>query len=136
MRRFSFSSLFFLLLALCCGWAQASMGMVELPAAPGDGPVTVFYPSTDAPQPTRRARFTLDVAAQGEPAPGNGRLVIVSHGSGGAPGVHADIARSLVEAGFVVAMPEHRADNYKDDSDPGPDSWTMRPAEVSRAIDA
>ncbi|KQX18979.1 alpha/beta hydrolase family protein [Variovorax sp. Root434] len=136
MRRFSFSSLFFLLLALCCGWARASMGMVELPAAPGDGPVTVFYPSADAAQPIKRARFTLDVAVQGTPAPGNGRLVIVSHGSGGAPWVHADIARSLVEAGFVVAMPEHKADNYKDDSDPGPDSWTMRPAEVSRAIDA
>ncbi|WP_418123642.1 alpha/beta hydrolase family protein [Variovorax sp. 160MFSha2.1] len=107
-----------------------------LDAAPGDGPVTVFYPSADAARPTQRARFTLDLAVQGAPVPGNGRLVIVSHGSGGAPWVHADIARSLVEAGFVVAMPEHKADNYKDDSDPGPDSWTMRPAEVSRAIDA
>jgi predicted dienelactone hydrolase len=35
-----------------------------------------------------------------------------------------------------VALPEHRADNYKDDRDPGPDSWTRRPFEVSRAIDA
>jgi predicted dienelactone hydrolase len=49
--------------------------------------------------------------------------------------VHANLARSLVEAGFVVAMPEHRGDNYKDDSRPGPDSWALRPAEVSRAID-
>jgi len=130
------SSLFFLFLAFFCGWTRASMGMAELPAAPGDGPVTVFYPSADAARPTQRARFTLDLAVQGAPVPGNGRLVIVSHGSGGAPWVHADIARSLVEAGFVVAMPEHKADNYKDDSDPGPDSWTMRPAEVSRAIDA
>jgi len=130
------SSFFFLFLAFFCSWAQASMGLAELPAAPGDGPVTVFYPSSDAAQPTRRARFTLEVAAEGTPVPGNGRLVVISHGSGGAPWVHADIARSLVEAGFVVAMPEHKADNYKDDSDPGPDSWTMRPAEVSRAIDA
>lgn len=67
---------------------------------------------------------------------GNGRLVVVSHGSGGAPWVHVDQARSLVAAGFVVAMPEHRADNARDGSDPGPDSWTQRPAEVSRAIDA
>ncbi|WP_418130186.1 alpha/beta hydrolase family protein [Variovorax sp. 278MFTsu5.1] len=130
------SSLFFLFLAFFCGWTRASMGMAELPAAPGDGPVTVFYPSAGAARPTQRARFTLDLAVQGAPVPGNGRLVIVSHGSGGAPWVHADIARSLVEAGFVVAMPEHKADNYKDDSDPGPASWTMRPAEVSRAIDA
>lgn len=124
------------LLALFSGLAQASMGFAELPAAAGDGPVTVFYPSSDPPQPTRRARFTLDIAAQGAPVRGNGRLVVVSHGSGGAPWVHADLARSLVEAGFVVAVPEHKADNYKDDSNPGPDSWAMRPAEVSRAIDA
>ena len=134
MRRFS--SFFFLLLALFCGGARASMGMAELPAAPGDGPVTVFYPSTDAARPARRGPFMLDLAVQGPPAPGNGRLVVISHGSGGAPWVHADTARSLVEAGFVVAMPEHKADNYRDDGNPGPDSWTMRPAEVSRAIDA
>ncbi|MFH0133000.1 alpha/beta hydrolase family protein [Variovorax sp. VaC1] len=138
MRRFSF--LFFwpvvLLLAFLSGPARAAMGLAEIPATAADGPVTVFYPSSDAAQPTRRARFMLDVAVQGTPVRGNGRLVVVSHGSGGAPWVHADLARSLVDAGFIVAMPEHRADNYKDDSDPGPDSWTMRPAEVSRAIDA
>ena len=47
-----------------------------LDAAPGDGPVTVFYPSADAARPTQRARFTLDLAVQGAPVPGNGRLVI------------------------------------------------------------
>jgi len=124
------------LLAFFCGLAQASMGLAELPGAAGDGPVTVFYPSTDPPQATRRARFTLELAVQGAPVRGNGRLVVVSHGSGGAPWVHADLARSLVDAGFIVAMPEHKADNYKDDGNPGPDSWTMRPGEVSRAIDA
>jgi predicted dienelactone hydrolase len=41
----------------------------------------------------------------------------------------------MVEGGFVVAMPEHRGDNYRDHSTPGPDSWQRRPAEVSRAID-
>jgi predicted dienelactone hydrolase len=41
-----------------------------------------------------------------------------------------------VDAGFVVAMPEHRGDNIKDHSTPGPESWRRRPMEVSRAIDA
>jgi dienelactone hydrolase len=41
-----------------------------------------------------------------------------------------------VDVGFVVAMPEHRGDNVKDHSTPGPESWRRRPAEVSRAIDA
>jgi predicted dienelactone hydrolase len=50
--------------------------------------------------------------------------------------VHADLAAALVEAGFIVAMPLHRGDNYRDDGSPGPDSWALRPGEVSRAIDA
>jgi len=35
-----------------------------------------------------------------------------------------------------VAMPRHHADNGMDPSNPGPDSWKLRPGEVSRAIDA
>lgn len=132
--------LFFLLpawgLALLSGLAHGAMGLSEISAAAGDGPVTVFYPSRDEARPVRRGPFMLDVAAQGTPVRGNGRLIVVSHGSGGAPWVHADLIRTLVDAGFIVAAPEHRADNYKDASNPGPDSWTMRPAEVSRAIDA
>ncbi len=133
MRMFRWAGL---ALALLCGIARASMGLSELPATAEDGPVTVYYPSSDTSQPVRRGRFLLDVAAEGRAVPGNGRLVVISHGSGGSPWVHADLARDLVEAGFIVAMPQHRADNYVDGSDPGPDSWTIRPAEVSRAIDA
>ena len=121
---------------LASGLAQAAMGLGEIAATAEDGPITLYYPSADAEQTVRRGPFTLQLAPQGRPVRGNGRLVVISHGSGGSPSVHADLARSLVEAGFVVAMPEHRGDNYKDGSRPGPDSWTQRPAEVSRAIDA
>jgi hypothetical protein len=123
-------------LALCATAAHAAMGIAEIPATPDDGPITLYYPSTDAPHPVQRGRFTLEVAEQGAPARGNGRLVVVSHGSGGSPWVHADLARTLVDAGYVVALPQHRGDNYKDDSKAGPDSWATRPLEVSRTIDA
>jgi predicted dienelactone hydrolase len=76
------------------------------------------------------------LAPQSEAVRGNGRLVVISHGSGGNPWVHSNLARALVADGFVVAMPQHRADNARDPSRPGPDSWKLRPAEVSRAIDA
>ena len=121
---------------LTCGLSHAGVGLGEIAATAEDGPVTLYYPSDDAEQAVRRGVFTLSLAPQGRPVRGNGRLVVISHGSGGAPWVHADLARSLVQAGFVVAMPEHRNDNYKDGSNPGPDSWTLRPGEVSRAIDS
>jgi predicted dienelactone hydrolase len=66
---------------------------------------------------------------------GNGHLIVLSHGTGGAPWVHADLATRLVNAGFVVAFPEHQGDNYKDMSKAGPASWKLRPMEVSHAID-
>ena len=122
-------------LVLLVGRAEASVGLTEIPGKDGDGPVTVFYPSSSEAHPLKRGPFTLQVAWQGTPMRGNGRLIVISHGSGGSPMVHSDLARTLVDDGFVVAMPEHKGDNWKDPSTPGPQSWQRRPAEVSRAID-
>jgi predicted dienelactone hydrolase len=110
--------------------------VTEIAGREGDGVVTVYYPSTAEARPLTRGPFTLPLAWQGPPQRGNGRLIVMSHGSGGSPWVHSDLARTLVDAGFVVAMPEHRGDNIKDHSTPGPESWRRRPMEVSRAIDA
>jgi predicted dienelactone hydrolase len=116
--------------------ARAAVAVSEIAGKDGSGPVTIFYSSSSEAQPLKRGPFTLNFASQGVPVPGNRRLIVVSHGSGGSPWVHSDLARTLVENGFVVAVPEHRGDNYKDLSAVGPESWKRRPAEVSRAIDA
>jgi hypothetical protein len=116
--------------------ARASVGMRQLAATGEDGPVTVFYPATVPERALKRGPFTLSLAENAPPVRGNGRLVVISHGSGGGAWVHSDLARALVAAGFVVAAPEHQADNSRDPSQPGPASWKRRPGEVSRAIDA
>jgi len=116
--------------------AAAGTGLATLPATGTDGPVTVYYPTAADDTTVRRGPFSLALAPDAAPRPGNGRLVVISHGSGGSPWVHADLARTLVDAGFVVAMPKHRGDSAGDDGQPGPVSWMQRPAEVSRAIDA
>lgn len=116
--------------------AGAAVGLAVIPASATDGRITLYYPTTATEQPVRRGPFVLSLAEQAEPMSGNGRLIIISHGSGGSPWVYADLARTLVAAGFIVALPEHHADNYRDDSNPGPASWALRPAEVSRTIDA
>ena len=122
--------------ALAAVPADAAVGIARIAAVGDDGPVTVFYPTAAQPATVRRGPFTFSLAENAAPARGNGRLVVVSHGSGGSPWVHADLARALVEAGFVVAFPEHRGDSTRDPSRPGPESWTIRPGETSRAIDA
>jgi predicted dienelactone hydrolase len=116
----------------------AAVGLTTLPAAKGDGPVTVFYPSAAAEHSVQRGSITVRAAVDAAPAPdqSNGRLVVVSHGSGGTPWGHADLARALVAAGFTVALPQHQGDHALDAAQPGPPSWKRRPGEASRAIDA
>lgn len=126
------------MIALCSSAVStfAATGLTTTPGIGEDGPVTIFYPTKAASQVVRRARMELLASPDAPPQAGNGRLIVISHGSGSSPWVHADLARALVDAGFVVAFPEHKGDNYKHNDTPGPDSWKLRPAEVSRAIDA
>ena len=116
--------------------AGADTGLAQIRGLEGDGQVTVFYPTSARAEAHKRGPFTMQLAPGGAPVRGNGRLAILSHGSGGNPWVHSNLAGALVEAGFVVAMPEHRGDNFRDMSQAGPESWKRRPGEVSRAIDA
>jgi predicted dienelactone hydrolase len=127
------------LLALaCCGTtlSQAGVGLTEIQGPSDDAPVVVFYPTDAANTKVQRGPFQLEISPNAAPKAGNRRLLLISHGSGGAPWTYSDLALRLVQAGFVVAFPEHRGDNYKSLSDAGPMSWERRPQEVSRAIDA
>ena len=134
LRRLGCSLLAAALLALAAT-AQAAVGLTEIPGREGDGAITVYYPSSSDAQTVKRGPFSFQLAQDGAPRRGNGRLVTISHGSGGSPWVHANLARALVEDGFIVAMPAHRGDNYQDTSTPGPESWRRRPIEISHAID-
>ena len=117
------------------GHAQSpTLGFMQLPQ-PGGGLVTVFYPSSDAEALSMQGPFRLSWAANGHVLKGNEHLIVISHGSGGSPWVHVDLARVLVQRGFTVAMPQHAGDNYLDPSEPGPASWIKRPVEVSQSID-
>jgi len=123
-------------LALAAACAHAGMGYTVLPAREGRPETTVFYPRRAPEQLVVRGPYQLMLATDAAPDRGNGRLVVISHGSGGGAWTYADLARKLVEAGFVVALPLHEGDNWRDMGDAGPTSWKRRPGEVSRAIDA
>lgn len=68
--------------------AQASMGFATLPATTLDGPVSMFYPSSTPAQTVTRGSFKLELAEEGSVAARNGRLIVISHGSGGSPWAH------------------------------------------------
>jgi predicted dienelactone hydrolase len=125
----------FIAISLLTLTSHASVGLDTLQLPGSLHPVTVFYPSNSATASLQRGPFTLELAWQGQVVQDNGRLVVFSHGSGGSPWPLADLAHSLVYAGFVVATPEHEGDNYKDQSKVGPETWKLRPREMSQAID-
>lgn len=117
--------------------ALSAVGLLEWPSSSETtGPVTVFFPTNAPEQNVQRGEFSMQLAVNAAPIKGNGALVVISHGSTGSPWFYLDVARALVNAGFVVAMPEHYKDNYKDAREPGPASWIRRPPEASKAIDA
>jgi predicted dienelactone hydrolase len=111
------------------------LGFTQLPQLDG-GQTALFYPTLADENPVRQGPFELSWAADASPSLNNGRLIVISHGSGGSPWVHMDLTRELVRRGFIVALPQHQGDNYQDASRPGPESWARRPREIRRAIDA
>ena len=124
------------LAATAAAAAHAGTGVATLPATATEGPVTVFYPTPQEDATIQRGPYRLSLAENARPVRGNGRLVVISHGSGGSPWENSDLAKVLVAADFVVAVPQHRGDHALDHGEMGPASWKRRPTEVSHAIDA
>lgn len=100
-------------------------------------PVFVWYPTSQASRPTRFGPYTLDVASAAPPADGRHRLVMISHGTGGEPLSHAQLAMVLTRRGYVAAAPRHARDNSRDQSGVGTyEVWYGRPRQISEGIDA
>jgi predicted dienelactone hydrolase len=115
-----------------------SMGLADVPASGDLLKFKVAYPSSTAATELRGGPFKTQASPDGALAREslNGKLVVLSHGTGGGYWPQLDLAQALVNAGFVVAMPSHRGDNQENTSDSGPASWKRRPGEISQAIDA
>ena len=120
--------------ALTPSLALAQTGMMELKGAAM--PITVVYPTAAAAPLQSLGPFQIKAALGAAPAKGNGRLIVLSHGTGGSAITSFDLASTLAAAGFVVASPEHQGDNWRNQKLAGPESWMLRPTEVSKTIDA
>jgi len=79
--------------------------------------IAVWYPSDSPARPTTLLGTRLmKVAAGGEVSGQDLPLIVISHGNGGGPASHADLAMAVAAAGYVVAAPMHTGDNYADQS--------------------
>lgn len=86
--------------------------------------VGVWYPTESRPWPTTLLGPLLMNVARDAPMSGRDLpLVVISHGNGGGPQSHADLALALAGAGYVVAAPMHPGDNYADQTALGSSSF-------------
>lgn len=99
--------------------------------------VGVWYPTQARPRPTTLLGVLLMDVAPDAPVAGSGLpLVVISHGNGGGPASHADLALALANAGYIVAAPMHTGDNYADQSAAGSASlYSGRTRELHAAVD-
>ena len=78
--------------------------------------IGVWYPTDARPWPAVSG-LALATVARDAPVAGRGLpLVVISHGNGGGPMGHVDLALALASAGYIVAAPMHGGDNYEDQS--------------------
>lgn len=128
----------FAMLAASASHAQiAPVGMRQIQS--GGMPVTLVYPTAAPAQAYTQGAFTIQVAHNAMPlaaTTGKRALIVLSHGSAGSALPDHGLAATLARAGFVVAQPEHRGDNWQDFSRAGPESWKTRPQDVSETINA
>jgi predicted dienelactone hydrolase len=122
-----------LLAFLLAGPSAAQVGMREQTI--GAYAVTLVYPTPARASVQRLGPFEIEVALQAPPLDKRQRLIVMSHGTGGSAVADHALAARFARAGFVVAQPLHRGDNYQDMSLAGPESFKRRPDEVSQVID-
>lgn len=95
---------------------------LALASASGEAPlvVAIWYPTRAQTWPTVLIGPVLMDVAKDAAVEGHGLpLIVISHGNGGGPQSHADLALALASAGHVVVAPLHRGDNFADPSRAG-----------------
>ena len=94
------------------------VGFQAMQAKGADGKpfvVGVWYPTASSARPTTMlGPVVMNVAPDGNVKGRKLPLVVISHGNGGGPGSHADLAMALASAGYIVAAPMHAGDNFLD----------------------
>ncbi len=100
-------------------------------------PMAVVYPTHIPAEHVRFGPFEMELSIGGKIAEGTFPLVIISHGSGGSNLGHRSIAFALVKQGFIVGMPLHPENNYKDNSAQGTlRNYINRPLHIQSSLDA
>lgn len=100
-------------------------------------PVAVVYPTHSPSKIVKFGPFSMELSVGAAIAEGKFPVAVISHGSGGSNLGYRSIALTLVKQGFIVGMPLHPKNNYKNNTAEGTASnWLNRPKHIKSTIDA
>jgi predicted dienelactone hydrolase len=114
----------------------ATVGFQYAKVADQDGipiDLAIWYPSTAEPAAHRLGPVLQTVSLKGAVVGRKLPLIVMSHGSGGAPWNNYDTAWALAAAGFAVVAPTHPGDNQTNRSRAA--MVLERPEHVTLAVD-
>lgn len=113
------------------------LGKVHDAVQGADIPLALLYPARGEEHTEHFGPYSLDVALDAPPAEGVYPLVVISHGHSGTPWAYRELAKHLVLAGFVVALPAHTGNTRLDNSMAGTAAnLANRPRHITLTIDA
>ena len=102
-----------------------------------DVPLALLYPAHGEEHTEHFGPYSLDVVLDAPPAAGVYPLVVISHGHSGTPWAYRQLARHLVLAGFVVALPAHTGNTRLDNTLAGTaENLANRPRHITLTINA
>lgn len=115
-------------------------GISKITVSSSDGPfdTMVWYPTSVAERAWQAGPFTVSATRDAPPAEAvRFPVVLFSHGSGGSPLSHRDLAAMLARAGYVVVAPLHVGDAAGHPRQPNqPKVLASRPRQAIAALDA
>lgn len=98
--------------------------------------MALVYPTKVSSKKVKFGAFEMNLSIGSKIADGKFPLVIISHGSGGSNLNYRDIAFTLVKNGFIVGMPLHPKNNFRNNEFEGRNiNWENRPKHIIASID-
>lgn len=115
MRRVLFLTLFASLMVLplrAYAWSAGVLRTTVSDAAPFEA--LIWYPTSAEETPLHAGPFVVSAAREAAVADGERfPVVLLSHGSGGTPMGHRELAAALARAGLIVVVPTHIGDSAR-----------------------
>ncbi|MDP8169789.1 hypothetical protein QJU96_00585 [Pasteurella skyensis] len=100
-------------------------------------PVALVYPTNESSKIVKFGHFKMNLSVGANIADGKFPLIIVSHGSGESHLGHKSIAFELVKNGYIVGMPLHPNNNFRNNSAEGTiQNWKNRPLHIKATINS